>query len=101
MKRQTLGYVPIAMTGDTIRQTVTVSNVQGFHMRPMAAFVEAANRFPCAITVTKEGMPPANGKSILALMGLVAVQGTELVIEANGPCAGDAVIALANVFTRS
>jgi phosphotransferase system HPr (HPr) family protein len=90
------------MTGESARQTVVITNPQGFHMRPMAAFVEAANRFPCAVAVTRAGMaPPANGKSILSLMGLVAVQGTELVIEATGPRAAEALKALLVVFQRT
>jgi phosphotransferase system HPr (HPr) family protein len=89
------------MTGDLHRQTVRITNPQGFHMRPMAAFVEAANRFPCKVTVLRAGKEPANGKSILALMGLVAVQGTELVIEVAGPSAADALQALTLVFQHN
>ena len=89
------------MKGDSLQQTVTVTNPQGFHMRPMAAFVEAANRFPCAVTVTRGGMPPVNGKSILALMSLVAVEGTELMIEVTGSSAADALQALVLVFQRT
>ena len=90
------------MKGDSLRQTVSVTNPQGFHMRPMAAFVEEANRFPCAVTVTRSGMAPVNGKSILSLMGLVAIQGTELVIEVEmGPSAAEALQALVKVFQRT
>ena len=67
-------------------------------MRPMAAFVAAANRFPGTVTVARDGVPPANGKSILALMGLVAVQGTELLIECCGPNADGALKDLISVF---
>lgn len=67
-------------------------------MRPMAAFVAAANRLPCTVTVSRDGATPANGKSILSLMGLVAVQGTELVIEVCGPNADDALKDLVAVF---
>ena len=70
-------------------------------MRPMAAFVEAANRFPCAVTVFRPGKSPANGKSMLALMGLVAEQGTELVIEVTGPRAAEALPALLLVLQRT
>jgi phosphotransferase system HPr (HPr) family protein len=87
--------------GDSLRQTVCIKNPQGFHMRPMAAFVEAANKFPCAVVVSRDGVPPANGKSILALMGLVAVEGTELIIEVNGDCAADALKALVEVLERT
>jgi phosphocarrier protein HPr len=89
------------MTGDTFRQTVAVTNPQGFHMRPMAAFVETANRFPCTVTVTRLGKSPANGKSMLALMSLVASQGAELLIEVAGPNAAEALQALLLVFQRT
>lgn len=89
------------MKGDSLRETVSITNPQGFHMRPMAAFVEAANRFPCAVTVMREGIAPVNGKSIWALMGLVAVQGTELVIEVTGPRAAEALQALLVVLQRN
>lgn len=89
------------MKDDPIRQTVTITNPQGFHMRPMQAFVEAASKFPCTVTVTRAGMPPVNGKSMLGLMGLVADQGTELVIEVSGPRAAEALQALLQAFHRN
>ncbi len=89
------------MTGESARQTVVITNPQGFHMRPMAAFVEAAKRFPCSVTVTRAGMDPVDGTSIWGLMGLVAIPGTELVIEATGPRAAEALQALLVVFQRT
>ena len=91
---------PINMTGESAKQSVVITNPQGFHMRPMAAFVEAAKRFPCSITVMRAGMHPVDGKSILGLFELVAVPGTELIIEANGPRAVEAVEALMGIFTQ-
>ncbi|MBI3823582.1 MAG: HPr family phosphocarrier protein [Planctomycetes bacterium] len=85
----------------TIRQTVAISNPNGFHMRPMAAFVETANRFPCGVTVTRPGKDPVNGKSMLGLLGLNAPQGTELVIEITGPRAAEALQALVLIFQRN
>ncbi len=71
-------------------------------MRPMAAFVEAARRFPaCTVMVTRSGMAPVDGRSMLALMGLVAIQGTELKIEVSGPGAGEALKDLVQVFHRN
>jgi phosphocarrier protein HPr len=90
------------MTGNSHRQTVTITNPQGFHMRPMAAFVEVANRFPGNITVTRpDGSSPVNGKSILALMSLVAVQGTDLSIEVTGPDAAEVLQSLLEVLQRN
>ena len=89
------------MTGDILRHTVAITNPAGFHMRPMQAFVETASRFPCVVTVTRSGKPPVNGKSILGLLGLVAEQGTELIIEVSGPNAAEAMHELVLVFERS
>jgi len=89
------------MAGESVRQTVVITNPQGFHMRPMAAFVEAAARFPCTVKVTRAGKPAVDGKSLLALMGLVAVQGSELVIEVTGARAAEAIQALVAVFQRN
>jgi len=87
---------------DILRQTVAITNPQGFHMRPMAAFVEVANRYPaCNVTVTRDGKSPVNGRSMLGLMGLVADQGTELVIEVTGSDADTALQALIEVFQRN
>src|SRR6516164_10824719 len=89
------------MTGDSVRQTVAITNPHGFHMRPMAAFAEAANRFSGSVSVIRSGMAPVNGKSMLALLGLNAPQGTELVIEVTGAGAADAMEVLALVFRRN
>jgi phosphocarrier protein HPr len=86
------------MKGDPLRQTVVVTNPQGFHLRPIKAFVETANSFPCNVIVSRSGVDPANGKSPLSLMLLAAETGTELVIEANGPRAAEALQALVAVF---
>ena len=89
------------MKDDSARQSVTVTNPQGFHMRPMAAFVETANRSSCTVTVMRDGIDPVNGKSILALMGLVAVPGTKLTIEVNGAGALQVLEQLVDVFHRN
>jgi len=86
---------------DVLRQTVAITNPQGFHMRPMAAFAEAANRFPGSVTVIRSGMAPVNGKSMLALLGLNAPQGTELVIEVTGAGAAEAMEGFAVIFRRN
>lgn len=85
----------------TIRQTVAITNPHGFHMRPMAAFVEAANRFPCSVTVIRAGKEPVNGKSMLGLLGLNAPAGTELVLEITGDGATEALQTLVMVLQRN
>ena len=56
------------MTGDFLRQSVTITNPQGLHMRPLQAFVETAGRFRSAVFVTRDGGERVNGKSLLNLL---------------------------------
>ena len=88
------------MSGEPLRQTVKIVNPQGFHMRPISAFIKCANQFQSAISLIKEDSAPVNGKSVLALMGLGAEQGTELTVEAAGPDAEVALSALVEILSR-
>ncbi len=82
---------------DPLRRTVTITNAQGLHMRPITAFVELAGKFQSAVAVLK-GNERFNGKSPISLLGLGAEQGTELVLEVTGPDADAALDALANLL---
>ncbi|MEM6332508.1 MAG: HPr family phosphocarrier protein [Planctomycetota bacterium] len=72
---------------------VVVQNPLGLHARPAMAFVDAASGYQSEVRVSK-GEQTVDGKSIMQLMMLAAVQGTELEITAEGPDADDAVAAL-------
>lgn len=87
------------MSGDILQATVVISNPQGFHVRPAAAFVRRALLYPAAVTVRK-GDRRVNGKSALDLLFLAAEQGTELVVEVagTGPEAQAALEALAEIL---
>ncbi|MFL5243417.1 MAG: HPr family phosphocarrier protein [Gemmataceae bacterium] len=87
------------MSGDTVEHKLIVTNPQGFHLRPMAAFAEVANRFQSTINVSKEDKQ-VNGKSPLELMFLAAEQGSELMIQATGPDAADALKALVDLMAK-
>jgi len=80
-----------------LQRKVLVTNPQGLHMRPSAAFVETAGRFQSSVTVTLDGKA-VNGKSLWDLLLLAAVPGSELTLEADGPDAADALEALAAVL---
>ena len=69
---------------------VMVVNRLGLHARAAVKLVQAANRFKSHITVSTEEIC-ADAKSILGVLTLAAGQGTELVIETNGPDEEDAV----------
>src|SRR5215467_12995294 len=87
----------IAMNGVPLQQKVVITNPQGFHMRPMAAFAQLAARFDSSVKVSREGQS-VNGKSILDLMLLAAARGTELTLEVAGPDAEAALDALVNLL---
>lgn len=55
----------------------------GLHARPASQFVKIASRFPCEITVIKDGIE-VNGKSIMGLMMLALSAGSEFSIRASG-----------------
>jgi phosphotransferase system HPr (HPr) family protein len=86
------------MNGETLRQKVVITNPQGFHMRPLTAFVELARKFQSSVFVCR-GDQRRNGKSPLELMTLGAEQGTELTLEVTGSDAPAALEALARLIT--
>ena len=85
------------MSGETLRQKVVITNPQGFHMRPLTAFVELARKFQSAVFVCKDDQR-SNGKSPLELMTLGAEQGTELTLEVSGSDARAALDALVELM---
>ena len=84
------------MNSEMLQRTVTITNPQGLHMRPITAFVEMASRFQSQVYLSKEPGQRINGKSPLALLGLAAEQGTELILEISGPDEQAALDALAD-----
>jgi phosphotransferase system HPr (HPr) family protein len=89
-----------AMNGDTFRQTVRVTNPNGFHLRPATAFAQLARRFQSDVTVSKDGQPVDGKASPLELLLLVVEQGNELEVKASGPDAKDAVTALVDLIEQ-
>ena len=86
-----------AMGSETLRRTVRINNPQGFHLRPLTAFVQAALRFESTVFVWK-GEQRVDGKSPLELMLLAAEQGTELTLEVTGSDAGQAIEVLGEIL---
>lgn len=77
-----------------------VKNKLGLHARPAMQFVDLANQFTSDIRVIKGGDDPveADGKSVMQMIILAAVEGTPLTIEASGDDAAEAVRRLAELF---
>lgn len=66
-----------------IIETATITNKLGLHARAASKFVSVAQAYAAEITV-KTGGHSANGKSIMSMMILQGVPGTELEIQCEG-----------------
>jgi PTS hybrid protein len=73
----------------TARGTAVLRNRLGLHARPAAALARTASAFVSRVTVNG-----ADARSVLALVALGAVGGTEVVVSASGPDARTAVNAV-------
>jgi phosphotransferase system HPr (HPr) family protein len=80
-----------------IRRTVRIVNPRGLHPRIIDLFTRTAKRFNSAVVVW-HGELRADGKSLWDLIGLVAEQGAEVVLEVDGPDAAVAVVPLAEIL---
>lgn len=81
------------------RRVVIICNSRGLHARASAKFVKCAENFDAAISVSKDGQT-VPGTSIMGLMMLAAVPGSELVLEASGADAQTALDALAKLVEQ-
>ncbi|WP_067825476.1 HPr family phosphocarrier protein [Actinomadura kijaniata] len=72
-------------------RNVKIQSTVGLHARPAALFVQTAAKAPIEVSVAKSGGRPVNAKSILAVLGLDARHGDEVVLSAEGEGA-DAVL---------
>ncbi len=89
------------MMNDEIKavRTVVIRNAQGVHARPADMFVKRAAQFQATIEVIKDN-ERVDGKSILAMLMLAAVAGTELRLEATGVDAQAAIDSLAELVDQ-
>ncbi len=83
-----------------IEKTVVVTNRLGIHARPATVFVQAAAKFQADIFLSKGDVSRVNGKSIMGVMMLAAEQGAEVLVEAEGTDAAQAVDALAELLVN-
>ena len=75
---------------------VVVENQVGLHARPATFFIQKANEFKSSIWVEKEERR-ANAKSLLGVLSLGIMGGTQIRIIAGGTDEQEAVDALANL----
>ena len=79
---------------DRAETSLLIQNELGLHARAATKFVQTASKFPCEVTLSKDGHE-VNGKSIMGVLMLVASKGSLVTIKAKGDRANEAVIALA------
>jgi phosphocarrier protein len=81
----------------SVRGAFLVKNKLGLHARAAAKLTQVASRYPCDVVVVN-GDQTVNAKSVMGLLLLCGAKGTELVIEADGEQADDAVRAIGELI---
>lgn len=76
-----------------IEQKILIKNKLGLHARAAVKFVNLANRFQSSVRIRKNG-DEIDGKSILGILTLAAVQGTEILLVIKGKDEKSALVEL-------
>ncbi len=76
-----------------VKKKVVVKNRLGLHARAAVKFMNLANRFASSVWIEKNGNE-IDGKSILGILTLAAVQGSEITLKISGPDEDQALNAL-------
>lgn len=71
------------MSGEALVRNFTVRNRLGLHARAAAVLVALTSRFSSSIIIRKESFE-IDGKSILGVLSLAAIRGTEIVVTIKG-----------------
>jgi phosphocarrier protein HPr len=82
---------------DRAEKQVLVTNERGLHARAATQLVQLAAKYPCEVTLAKEGNE-VNGKSIMGVLMLVASKGTMLTVAAKGDRSAEAVAAIVRLI---
>ena len=81
-------------------QEITVQNEVGLHARPATYFIQKANEFKSGIWVEKEERR-VNAKSLLGVLSLGIVKGTNIALIADGSDEKEAVDALVSLIQNN
>lgn len=79
------------------QRTVIVSLENGLHMVPCSQIAQSCGRHACEIRIRKDTLI-VNAKDIFDLLSLNAGHGTELILEAEGDGADEALEELVQLF---
>lgn len=81
-----------------MRKSVTVGLEAGLEARPIALLVQNASQFASSIYLVI-GEKRINAKSIMGVMSLALMNGTEVIIDAEGPDEAEAIASLEAFFS--
>lgn len=88
----------VVSTGPVVRSAaISLPNPSGLHARPAAALAQQAKRFVSSVRLLR-GSASANLKSVVSVMGLSTRQGDEVMLEAQGADAAEAIAALSTTL---
>ena len=79
-----------------ISETVVIQNRVGLHSRPATSFIQKANEYKCSVWIEKNERR-VNAKSLLGVLSLGVLQGTEINIIADGVDERDAIQAMVSL----
>ncbi|HAT90527.1 MAG TPA: HPr family phosphocarrier protein [Roseburia sp.] len=83
-----------------MKKSVVVNMQDDLEARPIALLVQKANQFSSQIYMESEGNKRVNVKSIMGMMSMALLNGEEVVIDAEGEDAQDAVAAIEEFLTK-
>jgi len=76
-----------------VEKAIVIKNKLGLHARAAVKFVNLANRFGSSVKIIRDETE-IDGKSILGILTLAAIQGTPIVLRISGKDENDALKAL-------
>jgi phosphocarrier protein HPr len=85
------------MADNRIEKSTTIKNDLGLHARAATKLVQLAAKYPCEISLGKDGHE-VNGKSIMGVLMLVASKGSTVTVRAKGERAAEAVDAIVRLI---
>jgi phosphocarrier protein HPr len=76
-----------------VEKTIVIKNRLGLHARAAVKFVNMANRYGSSVKIIGDETE-IDGKSILGILTLAAIQGTSIILRISGKDENDALKAL-------
>ena len=80
-----------------VSKEIVINNQVGLHARPATFFIQKANEFKSSIWVEKEDRR-VNAKSLLGVLSLGIVKGTQVNLIADGNDENEAIECLSNLI---